>query len=67
MVNNSEGNILKIERRLPRSKKMRKNSIRSVPISNKKIDKTSGISSTMSRERRRHAVPQQYKSKNKAG
>jgi hypothetical protein len=58
---------LKIERRLPRSKKMMKHSIRSVPLSNKNINKTSGVSSTTSRERRRHAVPQQYKSKNKAG
>jgi hypothetical protein len=41
MVNDSEGNILKIEKRLPRSKKMRKNSIRSVPLSNKKVNKTS--------------------------
>jgi hypothetical protein len=67
MVNDSEGNILKIERRLPRSKKMKKHSIRSVPLSNKKINKTFGVSSTMSQERRRHAVPRQYKLKNKAG
>jgi hypothetical protein len=65
MVNNSEGNILKKERRLPRSKKMKTHSIRSVQLSNKNINKTSGVSLITSWERRRQAVPRQYKSKNK--
>jgi hypothetical protein len=67
MVNDSEGNILEIKRRLPRSKNMRKHLIRSGSLSNENINKASGISSTMSQEKRRHAVLQQYKSKNKAG
>jgi hypothetical protein len=46
MVNVSEESISKIKRRLPRSKKMRKHSTRSVPLSNGNINGTSGASLT---------------------
>ena len=59
MAGNSEESILKIKKRLPRSKKMRKHSIRSAP--------TSGANSIMSPGRRGHAVPRQYKLKKEAG
>jgi hypothetical protein len=65
MENNSEGSISKIGSRLPRSKRMRRHSTRSAQLSNKNISETSGVRSTTSWGRRRHAEQWQYKSKAK--
>ncbi len=63
MANVSKESISKIERRLPRNKKMRKHLTRSAPLSNRNINKTSGASWTTLLGRRKPAAPRQYKSK----
>jgi hypothetical protein len=65
MENDSEESISKKWKQIARSKKMKRPSTKSAPLSNENISKTSGTSSTTSRGIRRHAAQWQYMSKAK--